>query len=117
MKRLLTVASLVAIIGFAVAGCAEAHGDKKTKPPKTLREAIERIHEHRESIEGLLEKRDLKKVHAQAEEIADIAWNCMQEEWEFNRRAGFGPRPAGRAGGSCQPGARPPRSARSRRPC
>jgi aldehyde:ferredoxin oxidoreductase len=25
------------------------------------------------------------------EEIADIAWQCMQEEWEFNRRAGFGP--------------------------
>ena len=23
--------------------------------------------------------------------IADIAWQCMQEEWEFNRRAGFGP--------------------------
>jgi aldehyde:ferredoxin oxidoreductase len=25
------------------------------------------------------------------EQIADIAWQCMQEEWEFNRRAGFGP--------------------------
>jgi aldehyde:ferredoxin oxidoreductase len=26
------------------------------------------------------------------EQIADIAWQCMQEEWEFNRRAGFGPK-------------------------
>jgi aldehyde:ferredoxin oxidoreductase len=25
------------------------------------------------------------------EQIADIAWQCMQEEWEFNKRAGFGP--------------------------
>ncbi len=25
------------------------------------------------------------------EQIADIAWQCMQEEWEFNRRAGFKP--------------------------
>jgi len=25
------------------------------------------------------------------EKVADIAWQCMQEEWEFNRRAGFGP--------------------------
>ena len=25
------------------------------------------------------------------EQIADMAWQCMQEEWEFNRRAGFGP--------------------------
>jgi aldehyde:ferredoxin oxidoreductase len=25
------------------------------------------------------------------EQVADIAWQCMQEEWEFNRRAGFGP--------------------------
>jgi aldehyde:ferredoxin oxidoreductase len=25
------------------------------------------------------------------EEIADIAWKCMEEEWEFNRLAGFGP--------------------------
>jgi aldehyde:ferredoxin oxidoreductase len=25
------------------------------------------------------------------EQLADIAWQCMQEEWEFNRRAGFGP--------------------------
>ena len=24
------------------------------------------------------------------EQIADIAWQCMQDEWEFNRRAGFG---------------------------
>ena len=26
------------------------------------------------------------------EQIADIAWQCMQDEWEFNRRAGFGPK-------------------------
>ncbi len=25
------------------------------------------------------------------EQIADLAWECMQVEWEFNRRAGFGP--------------------------
>jgi aldehyde:ferredoxin oxidoreductase len=25
------------------------------------------------------------------EEVADIGWECMQNEWEFNRRAGFGP--------------------------
>jgi aldehyde:ferredoxin oxidoreductase len=25
------------------------------------------------------------------EELADQGWTCMQEEWEFNRRAGFGP--------------------------
>jgi aldehyde:ferredoxin oxidoreductase len=25
------------------------------------------------------------------EEVADIGWQCMEEEWEFNRRAGFGP--------------------------
>jgi aldehyde:ferredoxin oxidoreductase len=25
------------------------------------------------------------------EEVADIGWNCMEEEWAFNRRAGFGP--------------------------
>ena len=25
------------------------------------------------------------------EQTADIAWQCMQDEWEFNRRAGFGP--------------------------
>ena len=25
------------------------------------------------------------------EEMADIGWHCMQDEWEFNRRAGFGP--------------------------
>jgi aldehyde:ferredoxin oxidoreductase len=25
------------------------------------------------------------------EQIADLAWECMQLEWEFNRRAGFGP--------------------------
>ena len=25
------------------------------------------------------------------EQVADLAWQCMQEEWEFNRRAGFGP--------------------------
>jgi aldehyde:ferredoxin oxidoreductase len=25
------------------------------------------------------------------EQIADLAWQCMQQEWEFNRRAGFGP--------------------------
>ena len=24
------------------------------------------------------------------EEIADMGWQCMQDEWEFNRRAGFG---------------------------
>ena len=23
------------------------------------------------------------------EQIADIGWQCMQDEWEFNRRAGF----------------------------
>jgi aldehyde:ferredoxin oxidoreductase len=25
------------------------------------------------------------------EEAADLGWQCMQDEWEFNRRAGFGP--------------------------
>jgi aldehyde:ferredoxin oxidoreductase len=25
------------------------------------------------------------------EDMADIGWQCMQDEWEFNRRAGFGP--------------------------
>ncbi|MFQ5668272.1 MAG: aldehyde ferredoxin oxidoreductase C-terminal domain-containing protein, partial [Candidatus Binatia bacterium] len=25
------------------------------------------------------------------EDAADIAWRCMQDEWEFNRQAGFGP--------------------------
>jgi aldehyde:ferredoxin oxidoreductase len=25
------------------------------------------------------------------EQIADLAWECMQLEWEFNRQAGFGP--------------------------
>jgi aldehyde:ferredoxin oxidoreductase len=25
------------------------------------------------------------------EEIADMGWQCMEDEWEFNRRAGFGP--------------------------
>jgi aldehyde:ferredoxin oxidoreductase len=25
------------------------------------------------------------------EQIADMAWQCMQDEWEFNRGAGFGP--------------------------
>jgi aldehyde:ferredoxin oxidoreductase len=25
------------------------------------------------------------------EQTADIAWQCMQDEWEFNRRVGFGP--------------------------
>jgi aldehyde:ferredoxin oxidoreductase len=25
------------------------------------------------------------------EAVADMAWQCMQDEWEFNRRAGFGP--------------------------
>ncbi|MBI1816759.1 MAG: aldehyde ferredoxin oxidoreductase [Deltaproteobacteria bacterium] len=25
------------------------------------------------------------------EQTADIGWHCMQDEWEFNRRAGFGP--------------------------
>jgi aldehyde:ferredoxin oxidoreductase len=25
------------------------------------------------------------------EDMADIGWHCMQDEWEFNRRAGFGP--------------------------
>jgi aldehyde:ferredoxin oxidoreductase len=28
------------------------------------------------------------------EEVADIGWNCMQDEWEFNRRAGLGPETA-----------------------
>ena len=23
------------------------------------------------------------------EQIADLGWQCMQDEWEFNRRAGF----------------------------
>ena len=23
------------------------------------------------------------------EQIADLGWNCLEEEWEFNRRAGF----------------------------
>ena len=25
------------------------------------------------------------------EETADLGWQCMEDEWEFNRRAGFGP--------------------------
>jgi aldehyde:ferredoxin oxidoreductase len=25
------------------------------------------------------------------EEMAEIGWQCMRDEWEFNRRAGFGP--------------------------
>ena len=25
------------------------------------------------------------------EEVADIGWQCMVDEWEFNKRAGFGP--------------------------
>jgi aldehyde:ferredoxin oxidoreductase len=25
------------------------------------------------------------------EDAADLGWNCMVDEWEFNRRAGFGP--------------------------
>jgi aldehyde:ferredoxin oxidoreductase len=25
------------------------------------------------------------------EQLADIAWQCMEEEWEFNRGAGLGP--------------------------
>ncbi len=25
------------------------------------------------------------------EQVADIAWQCMEEEWEFNRNAGMGP--------------------------
>ena len=25
------------------------------------------------------------------EQIADLGWRCMEDEWEFNRRAGFGP--------------------------
>jgi aldehyde:ferredoxin oxidoreductase len=25
------------------------------------------------------------------EEVADLGWRCMQDEWEFNRHAGFGP--------------------------
>jgi aldehyde:ferredoxin oxidoreductase len=25
------------------------------------------------------------------EQIADIGWQCLEDEWEFNRRAGFGP--------------------------
>jgi aldehyde:ferredoxin oxidoreductase len=25
------------------------------------------------------------------EEVADLGWQCMVDEWEFNRRAGFGP--------------------------
>jgi aldehyde:ferredoxin oxidoreductase len=25
------------------------------------------------------------------EQVADLAWQCMQEEWAFNKRAGFGP--------------------------
>ena len=24
------------------------------------------------------------------ERVADIGWRCMEDEWEFNRRAGFG---------------------------
>jgi aldehyde:ferredoxin oxidoreductase len=24
------------------------------------------------------------------EQVADIGWRCMEDEWEFNRRAGFG---------------------------
>jgi len=25
------------------------------------------------------------------EDVADMGWQCLQDEWEFNRRAGFGP--------------------------
>ncbi len=25
------------------------------------------------------------------EQVADLAWQCMEEEWAFNKRAGFGP--------------------------
>jgi aldehyde:ferredoxin oxidoreductase len=25
------------------------------------------------------------------EQIADLGWRCLEDEWEFNRRAGFGP--------------------------
>jgi aldehyde:ferredoxin oxidoreductase len=25
------------------------------------------------------------------EQIADLGWRCMENEWEFNRRAGFAP--------------------------
>ncbi|MBW2420026.1 MAG: aldehyde ferredoxin oxidoreductase [Deltaproteobacteria bacterium] len=25
------------------------------------------------------------------EQIADLGWQCLEDEWEFNRRAGFGP--------------------------
>jgi hypothetical protein len=25
------------------------------------------------------------------EDMADLGWQCMQDEWEFNRRVGFGP--------------------------
>jgi len=25
------------------------------------------------------------------EEVADLGWQCMVDEWEFNKRAGFGP--------------------------
>jgi aldehyde:ferredoxin oxidoreductase len=25
------------------------------------------------------------------EDMTDLGWQCMEDEWEFNRRAGFGP--------------------------
>jgi len=35
---------------------------------------------------GLLYGEDVTR-----EQIADLGWQCMQAEWDFNRRAGFGP--------------------------
>jgi aldehyde:ferredoxin oxidoreductase len=30
-------------------------------------------------------------VEVTREQIADLGWQCLEDEWEFNRRAGFGP--------------------------
>jgi aldehyde:ferredoxin oxidoreductase len=30
-------------------------------------------------------------VNLTFEDVADLGWQCLQDEWEFNRRAGFGP--------------------------
>jgi aldehyde:ferredoxin oxidoreductase len=35
---------------------------------------------------GLLYGEEVKR-----EQIADLGWQCLEDEWEFNRRAGFGP--------------------------
>ena len=34
---------------------------------------------------------DLFGANLSFEDMANIGWQCMQDEWEFNKRAGFGP--------------------------